>query len=117
MNMSTILSLVGSAGSTLASLFTAVLGASPWGLGALGVVVAAIGIGAPIFWNKLMAYLNAKTDATDQANAGADAGNTAVDITNQAVAVRQGLDGLQAANPPAAPVAPVVATVAPEAKP
>ncbi|MDR3608535.1 MAG: hypothetical protein P4M08_14320 [Oligoflexia bacterium] len=108
MSGSTIVSALGSAGSIFASLLTAVAGASPYGLGAVGGIVLLTIVGGWIGWNKIVSYLNSSTDSRDQQNAGADAGNTSVDMANQAGAVRQGLDGLQAANPPTDPNAPKV---------
>jgi len=78
------------------SLITGVLGAGPWGI----VGMALLSIGAIFGINKLVGHINGKIDARDLAKAGADAGQTAVDLTKQ---VNQNADAIkkeQELNPP-----------------
>lgn len=66
--------------SIVTGLASAALGAGPWGIGAL----ALLGLGSGFGLNALIKAFNRRVDGRDQGNAGADAGNTAVDMANQA---------------------------------
>lgn len=90
----------GAIGGVVTGLISAALGSSLYGLIAIGVLGVIAGIGGPLLWRRLVGGWNANIDSRDQANAGADAGNTAIDIANQGRAVSTGLDAQEKADLP-----------------
>lgn len=71
------------------------------GAGWPGVIaLALVGLSVPFAWSQLVRVFNAWADKRDLERAGADAGNTAVDLANQGRGVSQGLDRGQLADPP-----------------
>lgn len=66
--------------SLLPTLLTSLAGAGPWGIAAM--VLGGGGIVAAVWY--FIKRMNATRDATDAANAGADAGTVAQDLKNQA---------------------------------
>lgn len=86
-------------GSLISGLL-AVLGSAA-GAGWPGVVaLVLVGLAVPFGWNILVGMANDWSDKRDQERAGADAGNTAVDLQNQGRGVSTGLDGAQKNAPP-----------------
>lgn len=90
---------VGTIFTALISLLGSALGSGPWGIAVLGV----LGISGTFGYRYMMHWWNKKVDASDQENAGADAGTTAADIANQAGKINSDLDDLQNLNPPSPP--------------
>jgi hypothetical protein len=78
------------------SLISGVLGAGPWGI----VGMALLAIGSIFGINKLVGYINGKIDARDNERAGADAGQTSVDLTNQVSNNAQAIKNEETMNPP-----------------
>jgi hypothetical protein len=78
MNWISILTMIGSLFATLSS-------AGPWGIAAM--VLGFIGSGGVVAY--LIGKWNKSVDAGDIDRSGADAGNTAVDLKNQADANRE----------------------------
>lgn len=64
------------------------------------IMLGALGIATPFLWKFIVGMFNRWADTRDQERAGADAGNTAVDMANQGREVTGGLDGAQKADPP-----------------
>ena len=66
--------------SLAVGLMGSLSGAGPWGIGAMVLGLGGLGF----FANRLIRQFNAGVDADDDARAGADAGETAQDLKNQA---------------------------------
>lgn len=84
-------------------ILSAVLGVvgAAAGAGWPGVVaLAALGLAMPLGLGVLVKAFNAWSDRRDLDRAGADAGNTAVDLANQGREVTKGLDQAQKVDPP-----------------
>jgi hypothetical protein len=79
-------------------------GAGPWGLGAIGVGLAALFFGIQY----AIRNFNSKVDAGDQANAGSDAGSTASELQNQTQEVTGQLDVVGNLHPAIDPDAKVI---------
>ena len=74
--------------SGLPSLLMGLAGAGPWGIAAMVLGIVAMLGGAGF----LIAKFNGKIDASDLERGGADVGETAVDLRNQADSNRQWMD-------------------------
>jgi hypothetical protein len=94
---------IGTLATGLFSVISSVAGASPYGVIAVAVISALASLAGVLGYNYLINEWNKKTDKNDMNNSGADAGKTAVDLSDQITQINKGLDGMQQANPPVPP--------------
>lgn len=87
--------------------WTPIIGAIPGMIGSIAgagwpavILLGLMGIGGVWGITALIQKINKSVDKKDLSKAGADAGNTAVDLANQAKKVRDELDRLEKENPP-----------------
>lgn len=93
MNFSTIISIITSlAGSALSAGWP--------GVAALGGLAILVPTALIIAWKVFVGNLNSRIDGQDTQSAGADAGNTAIDLANQGRAVSIGLDAQEKSDLP-----------------
>lgn len=86
--------------SMIVSLAGSALSAGWPGVAALGLLAVLVPTGLIVGWKVFVGNLNSRIDGQDTQNAGADAGNTSIDLANQGRAVSTGLDAQQKADLP-----------------
>jgi hypothetical protein len=90
--------------STIISIITSLAGgalSAGWpGVVALVLLAILVPTGLVFSWKVIVGNLNSRIDGQDTQNAGADAGNTAIDLANQGREVSIGLDAKAKADPP-----------------
>lgn len=90
--------------STIISMITSLVGgalSAGWpGVAALGLLAILVPTALLVSWKIFVGNLNSRIDGQDQQSAGADAGNTSIDLANQGRAVSNGLDAQEKADLP-----------------